>query len=741
MANVAHGMRHSDVGTALSKTEWEDTGSHIINNQVAGDLIYASSTSQLSRLGTGSVAYAILQTNSAGTAPEWTTSVKVATAITPDASDGATLGTAALEWSDLYMADGAVISLGDDDDVTITHIHNDGILITSDNYITFRDSALKIYSSADGQLDIDADTEVEIAATTVDINGSADISGTLTIGSAGSGSDVTFYSATSGDHMLWDASDEKLVIIGTDGANALEVTDGNVAITDNLDVDGTTNLDAVDIDGAVQLDNTFTIGANDQGYDVIFYGDAASANMTWDTSVDDLILNGAARMVIPDGQLVLASTAVGSTAAELNMLDGSGKSTSSITIADADAFIVIDGTVTKQIPASDLVTYIDSEGSAGSMSNFILEDDSGDEVTISNAKEVKFIGSGLTTNWTNTSNGTDADPYDLTFTVDAAQTGITSIYATDLIIGEDSQTAIDFGTINEIDFKADNAARLTLTASALYPVTDNEIDLGTASLEFKDAFFDGTVTADAFSGPLTGNASGSAATVTGASQSAITSVGTLTSIVVANDANIGSAGDADSMSISSAGVVNFTQEPTVVAKKIKTVGTENMWVPAAAMTPRDNAGCANITTVAAGSAGQPDFRVLDFSHSATEHAQFTVAMPKSWDGGNIYYYVYWIGIASTDEVRWSVQVLSINNDEEFAQAYGTAVALTDTSLNDVTKLAISPKSGAIACGGADNDLLCFQVSRIHDHADDDMAGDARLWGLLIEYTTDAANDG
>ena len=159
------------------------------------------------------------------------------------------------------------------------------------------------------------------------------------------------------------------------------------------------------------------------------------------------------------------------------------------------------------------------------------------------------------------------------------------------------------------------------------------------------------------------------------------------------------------------------------------------------MNPRDNAGCADITTVAAGSAGQPDFRVLDFSHSATEHAQFTVAMPKSWDGGNIYYYVYWIGIASTDEVRWSVQVLSINNDEEFAQAYGTAVALTDTSLNDVTKLAISPKSGAIACGGADNDLLCFQVSRIHDHADDDMAGDARLWGLLIEYTTDAANDG
>ena len=78
----------------------------------------------------------------------------------------------------------------------------------------------------------------------------------------------------------------------------------------------------------------------------------------------------------------------------------------------------------------------------------------------------------------------------------AALTGVTSIYATDLIIGEDSQTAIDFGTANEIDFKVDNANRLTLTASALYPATDNQIDLGTASLEFKDGYFDGTLHCD-----------------------------------------------------------------------------------------------------------------------------------------------------------------------------------------------------------------------------------------------------
>jgi|11_taG_2_1085331.scaffolds.fasta_scaffold03994_2 hypothetical protein len=55
--------------------------------------------------------------------------------------------------------------------------------------------------------------------------------------------------------------------------------------------------------------------------------------------------------------LQVAGTSITSTAAELNLLDGSAKSTSSITVADSDAFIVIDGTTTKQIPASDLKTY------------------------------------------------------------------------------------------------------------------------------------------------------------------------------------------------------------------------------------------------------------------------------------------------------------------------------------------------------------------------------------------------
>ena len=80
----------------------------------------------------------------------------------------------------LLLSDSAVLSFGADSDTTLTHTDGSGLTINSTNKIMFRDSALSVSSSADGQLDIDADTEVEITATTVDINGDVEISGTTT---------------------------------------------------------------------------------------------------------------------------------------------------------------------------------------------------------------------------------------------------------------------------------------------------------------------------------------------------------------------------------------------------------------------------------------------------------------------------------------------------------------------------------------------------------------------------------
>ena len=50
---------------------------------------------------------------------------------------------------------------------------------------------------------------------------------------------------------------------------------------------------------------------------------------------------------------------------------------------------------------------------------FILEDGDGTEQQIASGKEVKFVeGAAIDINWTDVSDGTDADPYDMTFAVD-----------------------------------------------------------------------------------------------------------------------------------------------------------------------------------------------------------------------------------------------------------------------------------------------------------------------------------
>ena len=219
---------------------------------------------------------------------------------------------------------------------------SDDILIANNEKIQFRDTAIYIYSSADGQLDLVADTEIQIAATTIDINGAVDVSGEIIAASLDISGNIDVDGITNLDVVDIDGAVDMastLTVAGvvdiTDATDSSDAsgdtgalrTEGGASIAKklyvgtDLDVDGTTNLDAVDIDGAVQLDATLTIGANDQGYDVILYGDTASANITWDTSADDLIFNGAAGLIVPDGQLTLGSTAVSSTAAELNLLD------------------------------------------------------------------------------------------------------------------------------------------------------------------------------------------------------------------------------------------------------------------------------------------------------------------------------------------------------------------------------------------------------------------------------------
>ena len=71
-----------------------------------------------------------------------------------------------------------------------------------------------------------------------------------------------------------------------------DVAFNSLDIEGNVDINGTTNLDAVDIDGAVQIDAAVTVGVDDTGYDVKFFGATTGKYMLWDASADTLILTG-----------------------------------------------------------------------------------------------------------------------------------------------------------------------------------------------------------------------------------------------------------------------------------------------------------------------------------------------------------------------------------------------------------------------------------------------------------------
>ena len=101
----------------------------------------------------------------------------------------------------------------------------------------------------------------------------------------------------------------------------------------------------------------------------------------------------------------------------------------------------------------------------------------------------------------------------VTGTVDFNDQNISNVgsLSIDSISGDaDTNTSITFSGSDVITIATGGAGRLTISDGALAPVTNNQIDLGTSSLEFKDAFFTGTVTSDAFAGPLTGNVTGTA---------------------------------------------------------------------------------------------------------------------------------------------------------------------------------------------------------------------------------------
>ena len=204
---------------------------------------------------------------------------------------------------------------------------SDDILIASTEKLQFRDTAIYINSSADGQLDLVADTEIQIAATTVDINGNVDVSGTLTVAGAVDFGDAALSNvgAVQLDSIAGDAdSNTSIAFSGSDvitvtAGGETQITFNNGSIlptTDNdidlgsgsfefkdLYIDGTAYLDTASVD-ALTVSGSTTLAATSFGdADITNVGSIALDTITNDgtditlDSSGDIILDAAGNEV------------------------------------------------------------------------------------------------------------------------------------------------------------------------------------------------------------------------------------------------------------------------------------------------------------------------------------------------------------------------------------------------------------------------------------------------------------
>ena len=185
-------------------------------------------------------------------------------------------------------------------------------------------------------------------------------------------------------------------------------------------------------------------------------------------------------------------------------------------LPSGDSLLFLDNEKIKIGTGSDLTVYHDASNSyitnaVGALK--VATETSGIAVTIGHTTSETTVADNLTV----TGDFSVGGNFDVTGTLDFSDSDITNAgdIQLDSITGDgDTNTSITFSGSDVITIATGGSGRLTIGDGALSPVSDSQIDLGTSNLEFKDAFFDGTVTSDAFAGPLTGAVTGNADTAT-----------------------------------------------------------------------------------------------------------------------------------------------------------------------------------------------------------------------------------
>lgn len=186
---------------------------------------------------------------------------------------------------------------------------------------------------------------------------------------------------------------------------------------------------------------------------------------------------------------------------------------------------------------------------------------------------------------------------------------------------------------------------------------------------------------------------------------------------------------------------------TFAGSGLITQGKQTIVMPAGAMIARTTNGATANSYEA--STNKNMLKTMDFGTTTTTYAQFSVAMPKSWNqSGTITAQFVWSPVGSTttnNGVLWFIQALARGDGDTWDAAFGTATVVSDTSGTSTISYITSESANITPSGSpAQSDVLNFQIYRTYGTASggntDTLTSVARLEAAKITYIVNAPTD-